>query len=118
MKTLSVYDPAMCCSTGVCGPQVDPKLAQFASDLKWLAEQRVKVERYNLAQTPAVFAENATVRATLQEKGESALLLLIADGTIVASGRYPTRDELCNWFGLVDTSFLKPTPTPTGGRCC
>ena len=30
MKKLEVFDPAMCCSTGVCGVEVDPVLAQFA----------------------------------------------------------------------------------------
>ena len=30
------FDPAMCCSTGVCGVDVDPVLAQFAADLKWV----------------------------------------------------------------------------------
>ncbi len=30
---IQVYDPAMCCSTGVCGPEVDPVLVRFATDL-------------------------------------------------------------------------------------
>ncbi len=34
MTTIEVFDPAMCCSTGVCGPQVDPDLARFAADLR------------------------------------------------------------------------------------
>jgi hypothetical protein len=40
MKRLDVSDPAMCCSTGVCGPQVDPALVGFAADVKWLQGQR------------------------------------------------------------------------------
>ena len=35
MAKLSVYDPPMCCSTGVCGPDGDDQLAQFASALDW-----------------------------------------------------------------------------------
>ena len=27
MKTVTVYDPALCCSTGVCGVEVDPALS-------------------------------------------------------------------------------------------
>ena len=42
--TIRVFDPAMCCSTGVCGPGVDPELARFASDVDWLQKQGVKVE--------------------------------------------------------------------------
>ncbi|MBA4150555.1 MAG: arsenite efflux transporter metallochaperone ArsD [Verrucomicrobia bacterium] len=116
MKNLSVYDPAMCCSTGVCGPEVDPKLVRFSADLKWLTEQHVQVLRFNLSQSPAAFAENEMVRTALQEKGDSALPLLIADGKIVANGRYPDRDELCKWFGLVNTSFLNLTRK--ANDCC
>ena len=50
-QTLQVFDPAMCCSTGVCGPEVDTKLVQFAADLDWLKSQGVIVQRHNLSQT-------------------------------------------------------------------
>ncbi|EOW1075393.1 arsenic metallochaperone ArsD family protein, partial [Cronobacter malonaticus] len=29
MKTLTVFDPAMCCSTGVCSSDVDQALVDF-----------------------------------------------------------------------------------------
>ena len=48
MSKLEVFDPAMCCSTGVCGVDVDPVLVQFAADLQWLGEQGVEIKRYNL----------------------------------------------------------------------
>ena len=98
--SVAVYDPPMCCSTGVCGPDVDPKLVQFAADLKWLAEQGVSVERFNLTQTPIAFAENEVVRGALTEKGEAALPLLLVDGKVAASGAYPTRDALTALVGL------------------
>lgn len=90
----------MCCSTGVCGPDVDPKLVRFAGDLKWLGEQGVTVERYNLAQTPIAFAENEVVRAALTAKGEAALPLILVEGKVVFSGNYPTREELAGVLGL------------------
>ena len=94
----------MCCSTGVCGPDVDPKLVRFAADLKWLAEQGVTVERFNLTQTPIAFAENEVVRATLTEKGEAGLPLIVVDGKTAVSGSYPTRDELAGLLGLSGTT--------------
>lgn len=118
MKTLHVYDPAMCCSTGVCGPQIDPNLVRFAADLKWLAAQCVDVQRFNLSQNPAAFAQNEVVRATMVEKGDAALPLLIADGKIVATGRYPERKELGRWFNLVDTSLPKLGLAPASRDCC
>jgi hypothetical protein len=35
---VEVFDPPMCCSSGVCGPNVDPTLARLAADLHWLSE--------------------------------------------------------------------------------
>ena len=101
-KTLKVYDPPMCCSTGVCGPNVDPALVRFAADLKWIQGQGVTVERFNLAQSPMAFAENTTVRSELEKKGEAALPLTIVDGEVVASGVYPSRDELATLLSVKD----------------
>lgn len=110
MKTLKVFDPPMCCSTGVCGPDVDPALVRFAADLKWLESQGVAVERFNLAQSPMAFAEDDLVRSWLTDKGEAALPLVIVEGKVVASGFYPTRDELAGIMGLNDTGISLFTP--------
>ncbi len=97
---LDVYDPAMCCSTGVCGPEVDPVLVRFAADLKWLQDQGVKVQRFNLAQSPAAFVENAPVKQALMDRGEAALPTVLAGGCVSSVGRYPERHELAAWAGL------------------
>ena len=97
MERLDIYDPAMCCSSGVCGPDVDPKLVRFAADLKWLHEQGVEVQRFNLSQNPAAFVENDQVKQALTEKGEGALPMVISSGRVVSSGRYPERGELAAW---------------------
>ena len=102
--TLQIFDPAMCCSTGVCGPGVDTKLVQFAADLDWLKDQAVMVQRHNLSQNPAAFVENHTVQATLAEQGEDALPLIFANGKVAAMGRYPERGELAGWFRLSATA--------------
>jgi arsenite methyltransferase len=99
-STLQVYDPAMCCSNGVCGPQVDPALVRFAADVKWLQDQGVEVRRFNLSQNPAAFVENELVRAALTEQGEAALPLLLVDGQVLASGEYPGRSRLADALGL------------------
>ena len=72
MKTIEVFDPAMCCSTGVCGPAVDPDLARFAGDVEWLKEHGASVRRYNLSQEPMAFAQNAVVARALQDGGAAA----------------------------------------------
>jgi AhpD family alkylhydroperoxidase len=110
MKRLDIYDPAMCCSTGVCGPDVDPKLVQFAADVKWLQEQGVQVARFNLSQSPAVFVENEKVKQALTEKGEAALPLVLVDGQVIASGQYPNRSQLAAAVGLASDATTLFTP--------
>ncbi|MFN7150053.1 MAG: arsenite efflux transporter metallochaperone ArsD [Microthrixaceae bacterium] len=98
--TIQVFDPAMCCSTGVCGPSVDPALAAFAGDLDWLAQQGVEVSRVNLGQEPGLFVENEQVKTLLDTDGEAALPAVFVDGELRSSGRFPSRDELASWAAV------------------
>jgi hypothetical protein len=100
---LQVYDPPMCCSTGVCGPTVDPDLVRFARDLAWLRHHEVTVERYNLAQEPGAFVGNATVLAQLQAQGPECLPIVLVDGVITDSASYPSRERLLQLLGREDT---------------
>ena len=109
MTAVRVFDPAMCCSTGVCGPSVDPQVARFAADLDWLKAQGVSVERFNLAQQPGAFVEDAAVRSALETKGEAGLPIVKVNGETKYSGVYPTRAELAAWVGLAEPSARKPT---------
>ncbi len=99
-KKMQVYDPPMCCPTGVCGPKVDPVLVRFAADLKWLEGQGVVTERFNLTQNPAAFTKNELVRSTLMAESDPVLPLLVVDGKVVAKGAYPTRNQLAGLLGL------------------
>jgi hypothetical protein len=114
MKTLEVFDPAMCCATGVCGVDVDPVLAQFAADLQWLAEQGVRVSRHNLGQEPAAFAANPAVVKEM-EAGLDRLPILVVDGHIVTTGLYPSRAQLAQKLGVARTGGEVPAPVES---CC
>jgi hypothetical protein len=103
MKTLHIYDPALCCSSGVCGPSVDPELVRVQADLEWLKKQGVSVERFNLAQQPADFAANETIKTILQQSGTGALPVVLLDGNVVASRFYPTREQFSLLCGLPKT---------------
>jgi len=122
MISVRVFDPAMCCSTGVCGPSVDPELARFAADLDWLKTHGVKVERFNLAQQPAAFVDAAPVRSTLDAKGEAGLPVILINGEVRSSGVYPSRDELAAWTGVDDkaSSLHAAESAPVAGAsdCC
>ncbi len=90
---LEVFDPPMCCSTGVCGPNVNPALVQFASDLEALKNKGIEVIRHNLSQEPLAFTQNALVRAAL-EADKDCLPIVLLDGNIFSQGSYPSTDQL------------------------
>lgn len=115
MKKLEVFDPAMCCPTGVCGVEVDPVLVQFAADLKWAEEKGVAVSRFNLGQEPQAFAANTAVLKEM-EAGMDRLPILAVDGQIVTTGMYPTRQQLAQKLGLEYTTADKPHVK--AGSCC
>ncbi|RCS48227.1 arsenical resistance operon transcriptional repressor ArsD [Bremerella cremea] len=116
MSHVQVFDKPMCCSTGVCGPQVDPVLPQFAADLDWLKSQGHQVDRFNLAQQPEAFAQNADVQQILAAQGVECLPLVMIDGQQVSAGEYPSREKLTEWTGTVKkTTSL---PLSSSGGCC
>ena len=117
MKKIQVYDKPMCCSTGVCGPQVDPVLPRFAADLAWLKSQGHLVDRFNLAQQPAAFVQNAEVQQLLATQGTDCLPLITVDGRIQSHSEYPTRDTLAIWVGSEDAMDSLPVANE-GGDCC
>lgn len=123
MKTIQVFDKPMCCSTGVCGPQVDPVLPRFAADLEWLKGQGVRVERFNLAQQAAEFAQNATVHELLRTEGTDCLPLVVIEGQVASRGLYPSREQLGRWAGVVSQSDELPVipgrqSSCSGTGCC
>jgi Arsenical resistance operon protein ArsD len=115
MATVEVFDPAMCCSTGVCGPSVDPALVRFAADLEWLTAHGANVVRATLSQQPERFVATEPVRVALAEQGEKALPAVVVDGRLYATGRYPGRAELAWWAGLADPDTQTDTDQPSAG---
>ncbi len=125
MNTLHVFDPPMCCPTGICGSEVDPTLVRIATDLRWLESQGVRVVRHNLAQEPAAFVSEAGVQAALQSEGEGCLPLFVVAGEIRHRGGYPDRTTLAAWFGIEAPAAAEPfllreippacCPAPEGG---
>jgi len=114
MTSIQVFDPAMCCSTGVCGAEVDQQLVTFAADVDWAKKAGAQVERFNLAQQPMAFADNATVKAFLERSGQDALPLVLVDGEVALAGRYPSRAELSRWAGIAEA----PAAGTGAGSCC
>ncbi|MCC7433219.1 MAG: arsenite efflux transporter metallochaperone ArsD [Methanoregulaceae archaeon] len=109
MKTLKIYDPAMCCSTGVCGPTVDPKLVRLAADVAFLKSRGITVERFNLGHQPQAFAESPAVLAAMGAEAEH-LPIFMVDGQIKATGSYSDRMTLAAWFNVEVPNELRLSP--------
>jgi hypothetical protein len=104
MKKIQVFDPALCCASGVCGVDTDQALTAFAADVDWVKRNGHSIERFNLAQQPLVFAENPVIKSYLERSGAESLPVTLLDGEIALAGRYPTRAELSRWLGIEQTS--------------
>ena len=100
----------MCCSTGICGTDIDPDLVSFAAMLAQLGTHGVKVDRYNLAQQPMAFVENTSVKALLELNGAEVLPLILLDGVVYLQGRYPTSAERPVFFRAALGEFEKGVP--------
>ncbi len=100
MPVINVYEPALCCSAGVCGPDLDQALVTFTADVDHLKSLGADISRHNLASDPAAFAGNDTVRSFLEVAGSEELPLTMVNGVTVATGRYPARDQLLRYAGL------------------
>jgi Arsenical resistance operon protein ArsD len=118
MTSIQVFDPALCCSTGVCGVDVDQQLVGFSADVDWARQNGAVVERFNLAQQPLVFAENPIVKCFLERSGAEALPLILIDGEVALAGRYPNRAELARWAGIVQAEAKPESGCCSGSKCC
>ncbi len=105
IREIELYESAMCCESGVCGPSVDEQLLAIREDLRWAQTQGASVTRHNLTSDPDAFVSNPKVTGLMAAFGEPALPVLVIDGEIRAHGRYPTRDELA--------ALLADRPTAT-----
>jgi hypothetical protein len=118
MTTIQVFDPALCCSTGVCGVEADQALVTFAADFDWAKKIGAQIERFNLAKQPTAFADNATVKGFLERSGQEALPLILVNGDIALAGRYPNRTELTRWAGIKEADKAAQVSCCGGKTSC
>ena len=119
MKLIQVFDPALCCSTGVCGVDIDQQLVSFAADVEWAKKNGAKIERVNLAREPMAFANNKIVKEFLDRSGQEALPLILVEGEFALAGRYPNRIELSRWTGIpLPDLEIKLVDNCSGGKKC
>ena len=116
-RRFELFEPAMCCQTGVCGPSVDQKLIDVRESLRWVEGRGAAVARHNLSSDPDAFVANPKVTGLMTAFGEAALPVLVVDGDIAIHGRYPSRDELSGLL-TVQASVAMELPQSNDGCGC
>ncbi len=123
MKKMIIFDPAMCCPTGVCGPSVDKDLLRVATLINNLKNKGIIIERHNLTNNPQIFVDNKVINKMLLKDGIEVLPVTMVDGEVVRTKAYPTNEEFLELLEL-PADFLKITikrPSKTCGcddGCC
>ena len=117
MSKIEIFDPAMCCSTGLCGVGVDPELLRVSTTINTLVKKGITVIRYGLSSEPQAFIDNKKVHEYLMKDDVEVLPITIVDGVVVKTKKYPTDDEFAKWAGL-STEEIIAVPEPKKGGCC
>ena len=95
---ITILDPALCCNTGVCGPDVDDAQVQTAPNVKLLKSLGYEVKRHNISNDGAAFKEYPDAIEKLKADGVDSLPYILINDQMVKTGEYPTKEE---WLQLV-----------------
>lgn len=116
MTKITIYESAMCCSSGVCGPNPDKSLIDLQDTIEKIREMGCEVERFSITQHPKKFRENPAIIKLIQEHQIKALPVTTYEGQIFKVGTYPSLGEL---QGVISEN--KPIPAftlPADEGCC
>jgi hypothetical protein len=105
---IDIYDPPMCCSSGLCGPVLDPILVAVNDAVLALTKQGVAVTRYNPVQQLKEVMANQEVAKAIHRQGKKALPMVFVNGRLLKSGAYPSYEELCEALGLTPLAKSRP----------
>lgn len=95
--TIQIFDPPMCCPTGMCGPAIDPVLIEVHEAITKIHKEydgKVEVSRHLFGKDVQPFLANNKVLSLIREKGSGTLPITAIDGEIIKNGSYPTYEEL------------------------
>ena len=91
---VQIFDPEMCCTSGVCGTAPDPTLIEVNGLVERLKAKGANVTRYQLSRQPHAFTAAPAVYQLLLKRGTQALPAVLVDDVLVAAGAYPTYEQI------------------------
>lgn len=91
---IELFDPPMCCPTGLCGPALDQTLLDVSEMIMAVQAEGTTVERYQMTSHPHKFMQNNDVMRLVREQQMAALPITAVHGQVIKTGAYPTLAEL------------------------
>lgn len=91
---VEMFDPPMCCPTGLCGPTLDQTLLDLNEMILNLQQDGVHVERYQMSANPSAFISNPEVMRLIREQQLAVLPISVVRGKVIKTGNYPTIQEI------------------------
>ncbi|SHO54147.1 arsenite efflux transporter metallochaperone ArsD [Anaerocolumna xylanovorans] len=116
MSKIEIFEPPMCCSTGVCGSSADPELLRIAELLENLKKEGIEVARYNLSSDPKAFMQSEGISNALNQRGADVLPITVVDGRIIKSEGYPTNEEVVHLLGI-SSDAIQPAVKVQVNKC-
>ncbi|EIW15655.1 MULTISPECIES: arsenite efflux transporter metallochaperone ArsD [Pelosinus] len=118
MSKIEIFDPAMCCATGICGPGIDQELLRVATTINTLTKKGITVIRYGLSAEPQAFIDHKKVNEYLMKEEVEVLPITVVDGEVVKTREYPTQAEFAKWAGLPIEELASIVLEKQQGCCC
>ena len=91
---VEIFDPPLCCPTGLCGPVLDTTLVDLGEALLAVESGGHSVVRRQMASEPREFMRNPEVYALIKARNLEVLPITVVRGRIVKTDAYPTLAEL------------------------
>ena len=118
VKAMLIYEPAMCCPTGICGPGIDPELLRISAAMESLNKcSGVEVKRFNLTSAPQEFVKNEQVNQRINDEGVEVLPIIVVNGKIVMTKRYPRSDEFEKLLNITCDCLHGACPVDADNSC-
>lgn len=118
MKKMSIYEPALCCDTGICGVNVDTELLRISTVINTLKKNGVAIDRFNLNNAPMAFVNNKVINNFINEKGVDGLPAVMLDDEIIITGRYPSNEEIISYLEIPESYLKESKPAKKSSCCC
>lgn len=117
MKEMFIYEPALCCETGVCGVSVDHELLRISTVANNLKKNGITIQRYNLNNYPQKFVDNTDINNLIMSEGIESLPATVVDGKIIKTKEYPTNEEII-YLLEIPASYLGDECNKSCNCCC